>query len=200
MSMEKGGLKLERGALLRFVGQEKGEPAEGLFIGPEDNSDFVVVPLSATMLQKKVGESLQARCMVQGDMVEFRSKILEIIDRPVLLWRIKVPTDLNTHDLRDHKRIQCSISASIEAIHKGQFVKGIIRDISKSGARCIFQLTEGAESAFAMDQKITLRCMFPGISGEQSALGKITEMTNKEDELSIAIQFTESVWWVPPYH
>ena len=90
--------------------------------------------------------------------------------------------------------------ASIEAIHKGQFVRGIIHDISKSGARCMFQLTDAAEIPFEIDEKVTLRCTFPGIPQEQSALGKITEIFESEDELSIGIQFTESVWWVPPYH
>jgi len=200
MGMDKGGLRLQRGSLLRFVDEDKGEVTEGLFIGPEDNSDFVVVPLSETMLQQKTGERLHARCNVQGDMVEFWSTIVEIIDRPVRLWRIQVPTDVNTFDLRDHKRIQCSVSANIEAIHRGQFVTGIIRDISKSGARCMFQRTEDAENAFEMDQKITLRCTFPGIPGEQSTAGTITEILKSEAELSIGIQFAESVWWVPPYH
>ncbi|MEE4111188.1 MAG: PilZ domain-containing protein, partial [Desulfobacteraceae bacterium] len=132
--------------------------------------------------------------------VEFRSTIVEIIDRPVRLWRIKVPTDVNTFDLRDHKRIQCSVSANIEAIHTGQFVTGIIRDISKSGARCMFQRSAAAETAFKIDQPITLRCAFPGIPGEQSTVGTITEILKSEAELSIGIQFAKSVWWVPPYH
>lgn len=200
MDMDKRGLKLKRGALLRFVDQEKGEITEGLFIGPEDNSDFVVVPLSETMLMKKEGERLHVRCQFQGDMIEFRSTIVEIIDQPVRLWRIKVPTDVNTFDLRDHKRIQCSVSANIEAVHEGQFVTGIIRDISKSGARCMFQRSESAENAFKIDQTITLRCAFPGIPGEQTTVGTITEILKSEAELSIGIQFTESVWWVPPYH
>jgi hypothetical protein len=152
------------------------------------------------MLQKKQGERLHARCHFQGDMVEFRSTIVEIIDRPVRLWRIKVPTDVNTFDLRDHQRIQCSVSANIEALHRGQFVTGIIRDISKSGARCVFQRSEAAENALEMDRTITLRCAFPGIPGEQSTVGTITEILKSEAELSIGIQFAESVWWVPPYH
>ncbi len=200
MGMDKGGLKLQRGALLRFVDQEKGEITEGLFIGPEDNSDFVVVPLSETMLLKKEGDRLHARCQFQGDMIEFRSTIVEIIDRPVRLWRIKVPTDVNTFDLRNYKRIQCSVSANIEAVHRGQVVTGIIRDISKSGARCMFQRSEAAVDAFKIDQTITLRCAFPGIPGEQTTVGTITEILKSEAELSIGIQFAESVWWVPPYH
>jgi hypothetical protein len=200
MGMDKGGLKLQRGALLRFVDEEKGDFSEGLFIGPEDNSDFVVVPLSESMFQKKEGERLFARCNFQDGMVEFRSSILEIIDRPVRLWRIQAPTDVKPFDLRDHKRIQCSVSANIESIHKGRFAAGIIRDISKSGARCMFQRTEDAENAFELDQKITLRCTFPGIPGEQSTVGTITEILKSEAELSIGIRFNEPVWWVPPYH
>ena len=185
---------------MSFVDQENGAPTEGLFIGPEDNSALVVVPLSATMLQKKVGEGLRARCLFQGEMVEFRSTILEVYDRPVPLWRIDVPTGVKKFDLRDHRRIQCSVSASIEAMHKGLFVTGIIRDISKSGARCMFQRSEEPENAFKIDQTITLRCAFPGIPGEQSTVGTITEILKSEAELSIGIQFAESVWWVPPYH
>ncbi len=158
MGMDKHGLKLQRGTLLRFVDEEKGEITEGLFISTEDNSDVVVVPLSESMLLKKEGESLYARCQFQGDMVEFRSAIVEIIDRHGL-WRIKVPTDVNTFDLRDHKRIQCSVSANIEAIHRGQFVTGIIRDISKSGARCMFQRSEEAKTLLKSIRR--LRCAAP---------------------------------------
>ena len=62
----KDGLTLQRGALLRFVDEEKGEITEGLFIGPEDNSDFVVVPLSETMLLKKEGRKPARQMPVAG--------------------------------------------------------------------------------------------------------------------------------------
>jgi hypothetical protein len=200
MTDEKSELKLKRGALLKFVEEGKSGTMEGLFIGPEDNSDFVVVPLSENSPQKKQGETLNAQCLFQDNMYEFKSRILEILNCPVLLWRIEVPTEVKKYDLRDHKRIQCSLSATIEAIHKGQFVSGIIRDISKSGARCIFQLSDAAKSPFKVDEPITLRCTFPGIPGKQSTFGKITAVQKSENELSISIRFIESAWWVPPYH
>lgn len=200
MGIEECELTFHRGDLLRFVDLDKGETTQGLFIGPEDNSDFVVVPLSEAMRQKEEGDILHGRCMFQDVIFEFRSEILEIIEYPVPLWRISAPTDVNQFDLRNHKRIQCTVAASIEAIDKGQFVTGIIRDISKSGARCTVKITDAAKSPFAMDEQITLRCTFPGIPEEQSTRGKITEILRKEDELSIGIQFAESIWWVPPYH
>ena len=199
MSMPTNELMLQRGALLRFVDEKTGKTTQGLFIGPEDNSDFIVVPLSQAMHEKKGGDRLHAHCLIENNMVEFRSNILEVIDDPVLLWRIAAPSAVKKFDLRDHKRIQCSLSASIEAIHKGNIVTGIIRDISKSGARCIFRRIDSEEDPFEMDETIMLRCSFPGIPGEQSVLGKITEIQKTSDELSMGIQFTESVWWVPPY-
>ena len=200
MDQEQGGLKLQRGTLLRLVDPKHGQPAEAIFVGPEDNSDFVIVPLSDTLDHKKVGDSIHARYMIQEGMVEFRSEIMEIITAPVTLWRIKVPASVKKYDLRDHKRIQCSVSASIEAIHKGQAFTGIIRDISKSGARCLFQRSDTPKSPFQMNEKIMLRCTFPGIPGEQSALATITEIDQKKTELSIGIQFEDPAWWVPPYH
>lgn len=200
MDIKKGGLNLPRGTLLKFVDQEKGEISQGLFIGPEDHSEFVVVPLSESMLQKKRGDHLYARCNFQDGTFEFQSSILEIIDRPVCLWRIEVPTDVKAFDLRDHKRIQCTVAASLEAIDKGQVVTGIIRDISKSGARCTVKAADAAKSPFEMNEQITLRCTFPGIPEEQSTRGKITEILHTQEELSIGIQFAESIWWVPPYH
>lgn len=194
------GLKLKRGALLRFVDANKGKSTEGLFIGPEDGSDFVVVPFSEALFEKKPGDRLHAQCMLLGEMVEFRSAIVEIITAPVTLWRIELPTEVTKYDLRNHKRIQCSVSASIEAIHKGQVFTGIIRDISKSGARCLFQVSHAAENHFELHEKIMLRCSFPGIPGEQSALATITEVLEKETQLSVGIQFTDPAWWVPPYH
>lgn len=200
METEKPAFRLQRGDRLRCVDEQGGEPIDGVFIGPEDNSDFIVVPLSETKGHIQAGQHLRARCLFQGERVEFATVILEVIASPVMLWRLDPPKTVTPFDLRDHKRIQCSLSAKIEAIHKGRFVTGIIRNISKGGARCMFQLTDGGDSPFVMGDKITLRCAFPGIPGEQSALGRITELTPTEGELSVGIQFTESAWWVPPYH
>jgi hypothetical protein len=137
--------------------------------------------------------------MIQGEMIEFRSVIVEIIPSPVTLWRIGAPTDVNQFDLRQNKRIQCTVPASIEAIHKGLVLTGIIQDISKSGARCLFPLSDAGEGSFEKNEKIILRCTFPGIPGEQTASATVSEAVEHESDLSIAIQFEAPAWWVPPY-
>lgn len=198
--MEKKGLTLNRGDLLKFVDQNKNETIEGLFIGTGDNGDFVVVPLSENKSHLSAGKRLRCQCMIKDHVVKFTSEILEVIEHPITLWRIPAPTDAKKYDLRGYKRIQCLVSASIETIHKGQVLTGIIRDISKNGARCIFQPANAAQNPFEVDETVTVRCAFPGIPGEQATLGKIIDVLRSEDELSIGIRFTETAWWAPPYH
>lgn len=202
MGMEKCEFALPRGAMVRFFDEAgDNEITKGLSIGPEDNSEFIAVPLAdETALAKKVGGRLLVRYGYLGAMVEFCSELIEIIEYPVLLWRIQVPTAVNRYELRDHKRIQCSVSAKIEVVHKGLFIGTIIRDISKSGARCVIQLGDDVQNQLTVDDAITLRCTFPGIVGEQAVSGSITDMDQTPGELTIGVHFAEAQPWVPPYH
>lgn len=202
MDMETCALALPRGAMVRFF-DEAGdhEITKGLYIGPADNSEFITVPLGdQTMLTSTVGDRLRVRYGYQGAMAEFCSELVEIIQSPVLLWRIQLPGQVNRFELRNHKRIQCFVSAKIESMDKGFFMGTIIRDISKSGARCVIQSSEDIQDQLFVNDAITLRCTFPGIMGEQAASGHITEVDRATNELSIGIRFTEAQAWVPPYH
>lgn len=200
MGTKTSGLNLKRGDLLRLVDRETDQSTEGLFIGTDENDDFIVVPLSGKRIHLSAGGVLHGQCRVKDAMVAFTSEILEVIDHPVTLWRILEPTEIKKYDLRATTRIQCSISATIEAVYQGQVLTGIIRDISKSGARCIFQFNDAADNPFERDEPITLRCVFPGISGEQAVTGHVADILQEEDQWSIGIRFSESAWWVPPYH
>lgn len=193
-------LKLERGAVLRFVDDEARSPKEALYIGADGDGDWIFVPLSESEAHPSTGQALHGRCLVNGRMAAFTSKMVEVLLHPVTLWRIQPPTDATPYDLRDYKRIQCSVAASIEAVHRGKFLSGIIQDISKSGARCIFRTDDAADSAFESGEAVTVRCTFPGIPGEQAAPGKISDISKSGDQIAIGIRFIESAWWVPPYH
>ena len=202
MDMEKCALALPRGATVRFFDEAGNtEITKGLFIGPEDNSDFLAVPLADKKnLETTVGDRVRVRYGYLGAMAEFCSELTEIIESPVLLWRIQVPSQVNRFELRDHKRMQCFVSAKIEAIDKGFFMGTIIRDISKSGARCVIQQSDDEENQLTVDDTVTLRCTFPGVVGEQAASGSIAEVDQTSNELTVGVHFTEAQEWVPPYH
>ena len=202
MDMPHCAFALPRGASVRFF-DEAGdkEITKGLFIGTKDNSEFIAVPLAdEAPLGKSVGDRLRVRYGSHGAMVEFCSELIEIIDDPVLLWRIRMPTEVNRFELRDHKRNQCFVSAKIEAVGKGLSMETIIRDISKSGARCVIRYPQEAEDSLAAGDSIILRCTFPGITGEQAASGSITDVDRASGDLTVGIHFTAAQAWVPPYH
>jgi hypothetical protein len=200
MGTKTSGLKLKRGGLLKLVDRETDRCTEGLFIGADENGNFVVVPLSEKRFHPSAGSVLHGQCRVKDDMVAFTCEVLEVLDRPVTMWRIHEPAEVKKYDLRAKTRIHCSISATIEALNQGQVLTGIVRDISKSGARCIFQLSDAAGNPLERDEPVTLSCVFPGIPGEQTAQGQVTDILRDEGEWSIGIRFSESAWWVPPYH
>jgi hypothetical protein len=63
-----------------------------------------------------------------------------------------------------------------------------------------FPSTDAAESPFFVGETVILRCVFPGMPGEQTTRGEITDVRHSKDEWSMALRFAEPAWWVPPYH
>ncbi|MGA6925629.1 MAG: PilZ domain-containing protein [Desulfosarcina sp.] len=200
MGVEGSDVKLERGAVVRLVGNDTDPPVDGLFIGTDATGDWIVVPLSEKGPHPTAADILHGQCLCKNQMVAFVSELMEVIHHPVTLWRIQTPADVKEFDLRDHKRIQCSVAARIQALERGRVVAGIIQDISKSGGRCILRSSDAEERPFEPGESIILRCAFPGVPGEQAVSGTITEVVKTGEEVSIGIRFVESAMWVPPYH
>lgn len=202
MVMEKCEFILPRGAVVRFFDESgENEISKCIFIGPEDNREFIAVPLAdQKTLNLKIGDRVRVRYGCHGTMAEFCSELTEIIGSPVLLWRIQIPNEINRFELRDHKRINCVVAATIEMAEKGFFGGAIIRDISKSGARCVLQVSQEMNDKLSIGDDILMNCTFPGISGGKTTPGKIAEVNKSSDELTVGIQFDEAQEWVPPYH
>ncbi len=194
-------LTLEKGDRIKIVVADGAGATESLYVGTGETGDYIVVPLCEERGSPAPEESIQCLCLCNAQMIEFASTLLEVIDHPLRLWRIQAPKTVETFELRDSKRTRCTVSATFEAIDKGLVLVGIIRDISKNGARCVFQSNASAQPAsLQVDDAVTLRCEFPGIPGEQVAPAKITDIAQTDSELSIGMRFVEPVWWVPPYH
>lgn len=200
MNRETAMLIVPRGTPVQFVDEVSGAYTEGMFIGPETCRDYIVLPAESAQKTPRVGEPLFARYRIQDHMIEFRSAILEVIDYPMTMWRIQAPTTIDYFTLRAHHRIPCALPASVEIDQQGFFVPGIIRNISKSGARCLFRGVSGGPQLVQANDPVTLRCTFPGLFGKQVANGRIATVLQRDDELSVGIQFTDTQDWVPSYH
>lgn len=194
-------LALQPGDRIKIIPTHGTVTIECLYIGTGADGTYVLVPLCKSCGSPAPDEIIQGLCLYNAQMVEFTSTLLEVIDHPLSLWRIQVPANVGKVELRDSRRTRCTVSATFEAMQKGLVLVGIIHDISKSGARCIFQSIKSTNHAsLREDDTITLRCEFPGIPWEQVMPAKITDVVTTDSELSIGIRFLEAAWWVPPYH
>ena len=197
-------VNMEIGTRLFFKVNGAESSLKGVFVGLKRDR-FIVVRLSSPSISfdpKLFGGNAVVVYYLSQDMVyEFETKFIRIVPDPIELILLEYPESVNIREFRSHKRINCFVSADIQVRNnekKGP-IKGLMKDISKKGCRCVFQLAEGSRNPFCLDEQIILTCHFPGIAGEQEAFGKVRNIQEEEENLSIGIEFSELLWWPPPY-
>jgi c-di-GMP-binding flagellar brake protein YcgR len=177
---------------------------KSLFVGMKFNEYIVVTPPSPEASDKaKIPEGafLNVRYLCGGKSFSFQTRLIKMASNPVDLLLLSFPESIKSGEKRSQKRINCFLSAKVEfkTGEKGEVIHGVIKDISKTGCRFQFTVPESKKDLFKVDEEAILRCHFPGISGEQSALGKFIDVLNLNGEISVGIQFSTMLWWVPPY-
>ena len=170
------------------------------YVGRRENQYIVVTPpsnFSANENKLLQADRLMVRYLFEGDIFEFKSKLLEIKSNPLMLLLLQYPVSFEKKELRSQKRISCFISAKMEV--NNELHDGIIKDISKLGCRCVFETSVKLEKSMRIDDHIALGFGFPGIFDRQEILGKIKDIRMKENSLDVGIEFASIAWWVPPY-
>ena len=179
-----------------FVGAKKDEY---LAITPPEPFDS---PIKDSLFEKKPFSIIY---IYNNQMIEFQTKFLKLIDNPVLLILLEFPEVVKklekSSEHRVQKRINCFVSVKLEikSRKKEGALYGAIKDITKKGCCYTFQNPEDAENPFQIDDQVVLWCHFPGIAGEQKAIGEVRYIQRKDKEIDIGIMFPEKLWWVPPY-
>lgn len=177
---------------------------KSILVGIKNDEYIVVTPPSPSIsieqgvLQK---EMLTVTYLFEGKIYYFQSKIIERVFDPVELIVLEHPKSIQVQELRSHKRINCFISANVEIKNggEGEVINGVIKDISKTGCRFLFQASKSGKNPFRTDERIILTCHFPGIKNEQEALGTIKDIQITGESITVGIQFSDVAWWVPPY-
>ena len=170
------------------------------YVGQIRDQYIVVTPppdfpaLENELLQ---ADQIMVRYLFERDIFEFSSKLMEVKHSPLMLLILQFPVAVEKKELRSQKRINCFISAKLEINDETQ--NGIIKDISKSGCRCVFENSGKLEKALRIDDQIALAFGFPGIFDRQEVMGKIKDIRKKESRLDVGIEFERVAWWVPPY-
>ena len=197
---------LKIGDFLQIRLKESKTTMNSVFVGEEKDEYFVItrseLPESSNVMLSP-GKEIIARHLYNNSVYEFKSKIIKIVSDPVELMLLECPGSYCLRELRSIKRINCSVSTSVElkSETEAKGLNGVIKDISKNGCCCLFMFSDTTKNRFKNNEALLLTFAFPGINGIQEVFGHIRNIQTAEDEVSInvGIEFSSHQWWAPPY-
>lgn len=136
------------------------------------------------------GTRIFIRYLCKGTLFGFRSKLLEAIFTSKQLLFVEYPKTIENYDLRSHERIGCFFPAKIKI--KDEEKNGVILDISEGGCRCVIKSSDGEKlPSVQIDERIILRCQFPGTESEQVVSGEVRNVGMDKQKAVLGIQFHE---------
>ena len=94
--------------------------------------------------------------------------------------------------MRRHRRVK-SFLPCILSLSNDQGYPGVIIDMSISG--CLCQQKNRRDNPFLplqIDEKLTIRCLLPGIDEEQELTACIRNLNKTENETRIGVEFVEN--------
>ncbi len=174
------------------------------YIGENKKRHIVLAfPEEKSSLLKKVKatEKITVQFSDKGTRYEFSAIILSVLDEPLNLAVLESPAEIIKTDKRAADRINCLISAKIDAhSDKGSApILGVIENINKTGCLCIIKENESGLISLTKGDSVNISCQFPGLVGEQTAEGSVARIRKDKKDIFIGIRFNEKIWWVPPY-
>ncbi len=194
---------LKPGTILHLGVKNTDKPITCMFVGQRKKEYLAITPFAHfNVIKERLHQSatITVRFLSQNQIYEFQTRLIKHVNEPVDMILLEFPGKIKQRELRSHKRIRCFISAEVEMEHKeGSPVKGVIKDISKSGCCFHYGPPHQEKKLFDYNEHVMLRCQFPGIAGEQEALGKVNDLRDADGGTAVSIQFSDFPWWVPPY-
>jgi c-di-GMP-binding flagellar brake protein YcgR len=167
-------------------------------IGMESDECLIIktpmVPSDApfTSIQHKLFPGIQivVRYLYKGTVFGFQSKLIKAITTPLRLLFVEYPKIIENYDLRSEERTDCFLPTKIEI--KNEEEHGAILDISERGCRCLIKALDGKILPYIeIDERITLRCQFPGIKDDQVISGNVKNFSRDNEEMILGIEFHE---------
>ncbi len=191
LSIEPGGqLQIEiEGVAFRF---------KTTFVGMESDEYLIIktpkVPLNApfSSIKHKLfqGNQIVIRYLYKGTVFGFQSKLIEALSAPKKLLFVEYPKIIEQYDLRSNKRIDCLLP--VKANINDKEAPGVLLDITEKGCRYLIKAEKDEKlPSVKIDDQITLRCHFPGMSDEQVVSGSVRNINMDKQETTLGIQFQE---------
>jgi len=80
------------------------------------------------------GKFIVVRYLHRGTVYGFESQVIEVITRPAPLIFLRCPRILESHDIRERRRVDCYLPAAIAV--GARSLETVVTDLSATGCRC----------------------------------------------------------------
>jgi c-di-GMP-binding flagellar brake protein YcgR len=137
-----------------------------------------------------VESEILVRYVHRGVVWGFKSRLKRVVSTPVGLLMIEIPSSIESHDLRQEKRIDCLLPGKIKLGKTSR--KGAVVDLSKKGCRLVIEIAKGKKAPkIEIDDELALVCSFPGIEGEQTLTGRVRHLHQDQQRTALGLEFVK---------
>ncbi len=135
------------------------------------------------------GNTVFVKYLHEGIEFSFQSRILEVISNPAKLIFIKYPENTEVNVLREHRRIDCYLPASVRIT--GNTIEGTIIDISREGCQFTAEKSkiESSLKIFQVENETSVSFKLPGVEKVLTVTGKQKYIIEDSDIVKIGILF-----------
>ena len=135
------------------------------------------------------GNTVFVKYLHEGVEFSFQSHILEVISNPAKLIFIKYPENTEVNVLREHRRIDCYLPASVRIADNK--IKGAITNISKIGVLFVAEIPadDNTINQLETSNEIGLTFQLPGVQSELTITVKLRNITKDKDKVRMGIEY-----------
>ncbi|WP_420265520.1 ATP-binding protein [Candidatus Magnetominusculus dajiuhuensis] len=141
-----------------------------------------------------------ATFLSSGVIYSFRSKIMDIVEKPIDFIIIDYPETVEEYSMRSHKRVECILPANV--VHEGVTLDGTITNISLGGCKLTLKKEYSSEtgigfcSNFQLGSEVFLLISMHHANEHLQIHGIIKNIAQEKFDKCYGIQFIDSTEFV----
>lgn len=133
---------------------------------------------------------LIVRYVYRGEVLGFKSRVIERIERPFELIFLSYPKAVERLNLRKSSRIPCNLPATA-LFGKGELA-GILIDLSSGGCRFVSRLEGKPQQGDLMPGSLaSITFALPGTEGKMTAKCTIRNANISKEKIELGLQFSD---------
>lgn len=183
-------LNVELGNQLDFKLEDMNQSFRGILVGLEPQEYLIIKTTMPGEFKNRLskGGQLEVRYMSLGSEYGFKSRLIDMIEKPFRLIFLSYPDVVENFDSREGARVSCYIPST--ATMDGKKTKGTVTDISTNGCRFVIKLPVNLQPRQLMlVDKIQLQFPIFGLKGIQEFNGIVKNTTIDKEKIAMGIEF-----------